>query len=140
MQRMLFLMPKRQSTEGKKVTKLRKLTTRLIADSKINKSVSMLMVRVSTLLTFAAERRPAACPLLSTDRSPTPALPANSSKVCCYWLMLVQTDGQTDRRTPYHFIDPAAYYASSDNKVYNEVSLMHTCLSEILNKSQVSVA
>jgi len=49
-----------------------------------------------TLLAFAAERRPCSSRLISPARPPCRGV----------WRPNDGTDGRTDRRTPYHYIDP----------------------------------
>jgi len=75
-----------------------------------------------TLLSVAAECWPC------SNRSISPACQAHSIKptTCCCWQM-----GRKDGRTPYSYIDPAAYYASSVNNCqysYEEKPSQNTTL------------
>jgi len=79
-----------------------------------------------TLLAFAAVRRAAVAPLLldagraAIDRYIGPARPTAANPpqrhAADSMQSIAETDRRTDRRTPYRYIDPAAYYASSVDK------------------------
>jgi len=75
-----------------------------------------------TLPAFAAERRAAGCPPLSIDLPPAGptaaklvAVPFGAVGDPCW-------DRQTDRRTPYRYIDPALHSmrSSSVDKLYDD--------------------
>ena len=68
-----------------------------------------------TLLACAAHRHAAACRRLLQQSIDITCLPANPPHTAGAELLEQSTDG-TDRRTPYRYIDPVIYYASSINK------------------------
>ena len=69
-----------------------------------------------TLLAFATDRRAA------VDMDQKAAAPAAAIVIACpqgpqqQTRLTLQRANGTDRRTPYRYIDPAAYYVSSVNK------------------------
>ena len=72
----------------------------------------------TTLLAFAAVdmERKATAPAADvpcSNRSISPAIGGHSSKPAACRGCGTKWDRQTDRGTPYRYIDPAAYYASS---------------------------
>jgi len=82
------------------------------------KLTSLCSAVFTTLLAFAAVDvdRKATAPAADapcSNRSISPAIGGHSSKPAAYRGCGTKWDRQTDRGTPYRYIDPAAYYASS---------------------------
>ena len=96
----------------------RKLNTELFLELKTNKSVLSCCLQLDnvTLLAVAVERRTCSSRSISPARAgPTAANSPHAAAAVDRWDR--RTQRRTDGRTPYRYIDTAAYYASSVNKI-----------------------